>query len=97
MMVLKNSLVGGGLATIKTDIWALGLEQRNMIMLVMGTVVLFISSVLRAVGDQGNKTLLVEWITRKNFVIRYALYWACMIMIIFSMDITGQEFIYFQF
>ncbi len=97
MMVLKNSLYLDNLATLKTDVWALGLDQRNMIMLAAGTIVLLVSSVMRAIGDQGNKTLLVEWVSRRNFIIRYALYWACMIMIIFSMDITGQEFIYFQF
>ncbi len=40
---------------------------------------------------------LVNWISARFFIIRYALYWGCLIMIIFSMDITGQEFIYFQF
>ncbi len=95
--VLKNSLYTANLATIKVDLWALGLDMRNMGMLMVGTLVLFISSVMRANGDQSNKTLLVEWISRRNFIIRYALYWSCMLMIIFSMDITGQEFIYFQF
>ncbi len=96
-LAFRNALVRGGISTIRTDIWALGLDKRNMIMLIIGTLVLFISSIMRATGDQKNKTLLVEWISSKNFIIRYALYWSCMIMIIFSMDITGQEFIYFQF
>ncbi|MBE5912938.1 MAG: MBOAT family protein [Pseudobutyrivibrio ruminis] len=95
--VFKNSFYLANLVNIKVDLWALGLDIRNMAMLMLGTLILFISSVMRARGDKQNKTLLVEWISSKNFIIRYALYWSCMIMIIFSMDITGQEFIYFQF
>ncbi len=97
LIVFKNSFYLANLVNIKVDLWALGLDIRNMAMLMLGTLILFISSVMRARGDQKNKTLLVEWISSKNFIIRYALYWSCMIMIIFSMDITGKEFIYFQF
>ncbi len=92
ILVLKNSWYFSNLATLKVDLWALGLDIRNMAMLFMGVAVLFVSSVMRQKG-----TVLVNWISGKNFVIRYALYWSCMIMIIFSMDITGKEFIYFQF
>ncbi|WP_028242301.1 MBOAT family O-acyltransferase [Pseudobutyrivibrio ruminis] len=91
-VVLKNSFYLKNLATLKVDIWALGLDMRNAFMLVGATAVLVISSIIKTKNN-----VLVEWVSNKHFVVRYVLYWGCLLFIIFSMDIGGQEFIYFQF
>jgi hypothetical protein len=59
-------------------------------MLAGATLILFVSSAIEQRG-----TVLVEWVSAKNAVIRYSLYWGCLVFIIFSMDIGGQEFIGF--
>lgn len=93
LSVLKRSLdlsntgliLNGGLCQM-------GLDERNMGILLVALAALFLSSLLREViGD------VLSWLTRQNVVFRYALYWGAVLLITLSLDITGQEFIYFQF
>ena len=42
-------------------------------------------------------TVVLNRLTDKTIIIRYIVYWSLVIMIIFSLDLTGKEFIYFQF
>ena len=84
---ISNSglLLNGGL-------YGLGLDERNMSILFIALAALFLCSILR---ETGRDVLL--WIGEQNVFFRYALYWGAVTMITFSLDITGQEFIYFQF
>ena len=84
---LSNSglLLNGGL-------YQLGLNERNMTILLIALAVLLITSVMQERGVQ-----CLDWLSKQNAVFRYAVYWGAVVLIIFSMDITGQEFLYFQF
>ena len=70
----------------------LGLNDRDLMFLLVGCAALFTVSYLK---EQGTSAL--EWLSRQNIIFRYGLYWACITMIIFSLDLGGQEFIYFRF
>ena len=84
---LSNSgqILNGGL-------YQLGLNERNMTILLGALLILLVSSVMRERGIR-----ILEWLSTQNAVFRYAVYWCAVVLIIFSLDITGQEFIYFQF
>ena len=84
---LSNSglLLNGGL-------YQLGLNERNMTILLIALAVLLITSVMQERGIR-----CPDWLSKQNAVFRYAVYWGAVVLIIFSMDITGQEFLYFQF
>lgn len=85
MFGLDSGVLGGNL-------FELGLNERNMAILVIALVALFI------VGFMKEKKIdLVQWISSHNVFVRYAIYWFAVIMIVISLDITGQEFLYFQF
>ncbi len=73
-------------------IYSLGIDRIGLIIIVISLLILFVSSIMRECGIN-----LLAWISSRNFVIRYAIYWSLLILIICSLDITGQEFIYFQF
>ena len=91
LWVLKNGLYFNNLKGFTTDYWNLGLDVRNTIILLTAILILYCASLIKS-----SKTL-TEWISEKQLVVRYALYWTCLFFIIFSLDIGGQEFIYFQF
>ncbi len=91
--ILKNSLKLSNVGLILNDgLLKLGLNSRNMSILVFALMLLLSVSVIQEKG-----TDIVVWITRQNAVFRYAAYWTVLILILFSLDITGQEFLYFQF
>ncbi len=78
-------LLNGGL-------YQLGLNERNMMILFIGLLALLISGLMAEKGIN-----VPAWLSGQNIVFRYILYWGALVLIIFSLDITGQEFIYFQF
>ncbi|PHU40354.1 membrane-bound O-acyltransferase family protein [Pseudobutyrivibrio ruminis] len=82
---VSEVLAGGG-------IYNLGIDKMGLIMLGIAVLLLFVVSIMRE-----NKINPIEWISSKHFVVRYATYWLIVILIIFSLDLTGKEFIYFQF
>ena len=92
VLVYSKMWQTSGLEEIKYGIFEIGLDKHNWCLLLIGVAILFCSSLMRS-----RSITLSEWISSKIFLIRYALYWGTMIMIMFSMDITGKEFIYFQF
>ena len=69
-----------------------GLVQFDFIMLLIAFCVMFVAALIR---ERGN--VLSKWVSAKPGVVRILLYWMAILMIIFSMDIGGGEFIYFQF
>jgi len=93
LCILKNSLDFSNLGLIwNGGMYQLGLDQRNMSILLLGLVVLVLYSCMKETGYN-----VQEWMSRQNVIFRYALYWGAVLMITFSLDISGQEFIYFQF
>ncbi len=78
-------LLNGGL-------YRLGLNERHTSLLFIGLAVLLVSSLLEERG-----VCLSHWLAQQNLCFRYLVYWAAVVLLIFSMDITGQEFLYFQF
>lgn len=82
---VSEVLAGGG-------IYNLGIDKMGLIMLGIAVLLLFVVSIMRE-----NKINPIEWISSKHFVVRYAAYWLIVVLIIFSLDLTGKEFIYFQF
>ena len=93
LYILRQSFMLGNINLLFSDgIYKLGLNARNLNILFVALIPLFICSWLRERG-----TDVKSWILEKNVIFRYAMYWAALILIILSLDITGQEFIYFQF
>ena len=91
--ILKRSFDLSNIGLILNDgIYQLGLNTRNIDILAIGIGVLFITGCLKERGMN-----VGVWLSKQNFVFRYGLYWAALSLIILSLDITGQEFIYFQF
>ncbi len=90
--VYRNMWVKDSFEVIKNGVFELGLDKNNWCILLIGIIVLFTSSLMRY-----RLINLCDWISSKTFIVRYLIYWSAMIMIMFSMDITGKEFIYFQF
>ena len=43
------------------------------------------------------KICVLNWLSSQLVVFRYAVYWIILMMILFSLNMTGKEFIYFQF
>lgn len=78
-------LLNGGL-------YQLGLNERQIMILEIALAVLLASSVMKERGID-----VLKWISGQNVFFRYFLYWSAVVLIIFSLDIAGQEFIYFQF
>ena len=93
LYILRQSFMLGNINLLFGDgIYKLGLNTRNMNILLIALIPLLICGLLRERG-----TDVRSWILKKNVILRYAMYWAALILIILSLDITGQEFIYFQF
>lgn len=77
---------------LNKGLFQLGLDERNMTILLMGLSVLIIVSFMKEYGIN-----VFVWLSDQNLVFRYLVYWSALVLIIFSVDIAGQEFIYFQF
>lgn len=93
IQILKRSLNISNIGLLLNDgLFQLGLNTRNMMLLLIGLAALLICSVMRERG-----TDVLKWLSEQNAVFRYAAYWAALVLIMFSVDISGQEFIYFQF
>ena len=91
--VLKKSLDLGNIGLVLNGgLYELGLDERNMMILLLALLILFVWAVMRETGIN-----VLTWVSNQNTIFRYCLYWGAIIMIIFSMDTVGAEFIYFQF
>ncbi len=93
LQILKNSLKLGNIGIILNGgLLQLGLDQRNVLILAFALALLLGVSIIQESGTDA-----VTWISSQNAVFRYAVYWTVLVLILFSLDITGQEFMYFQF
>ena len=93
IQVLKASVKLDNVSAVLTGgIYNLGIDKMGLIMLGIAILLLFVVSIMRENGVNP-----IEWISSKHFVVRYATYWLIVALIIFSLDLTGKEFIYFQF
>ncbi len=93
LVILKRSLVLTNLGQILTGgLCQLGLDGRNMFLLLLGLAALAVCSLMREAGRD-----VSAWLSRQNAVFRYGAYWSAVLLILFSLDISGQEFLYFQF
>lgn len=93
LCILKNSLDFSNLGLVWNEgMYQLGLDQRNMSILLLGMMVLILYGLMKEAGCNVQK-----WIASQNIFFRYVLYWSAILLITFSLDINGQEFIYFQF
>lgn len=91
--IIKASFDVSNLGLLLNDgLYQLGLNTRNMNILLFSSVFLFISSYMKEKG-----IVVGEWLKKQNFIFRYGVYWGAVLLIILSLDIKGQEFIYFQF
>lgn len=93
LRILKRSaeLTNSGLL-LTGGLYELGLDEKNIAILLIALAALLFSSLIK---ESGRDTL--EWLRRQSIVFRFVLYWGAVILITLSLDITGQEFIYFQF
>lgn len=93
VFIIRKSFELDNIGLLLNDgLYQLGLGTKDMNILLIALAVLFVSSYLREKGEKVSEVLLAQ-----NAIFRYVLYWGAVIMIILSLDITGQEFIYFQF
>ena len=91
--ILKESFKLDNTGLLLNDgIYQLGLDTRNMNILFIALLVLLVVSYMKEKGKNA-----YEWLSAQNALFRYVLYWGAILLIILSLDITGQEFIYFQF
>lgn len=91
--ILRNSMKLSPIGwVLNGGLFELGLDGRNIIILTVSLLVLLLVSYMKEHGIH-----VLEWLSGQNFVFRYLVYWSAVILIIFSLDITGQDFIYFQF
>lgn len=93
LRILKRSaeLTNSGLL-LTGGLYELGLDEKNIAILLIALAALLFSSLIK---ESGRDTL--EWLRRQSIIFRFVLYWGAVILITLSLDITGQEFIYFQF
>ena len=61
-------------------------------MLLLGVAAL---SAFSAMKEKGMSVL--GWLSAQGAWFRFAVYWFLLLMILFSLNLTGTEFIYFQF
>ena len=93
ILILKNSTRLGNIGIIMTDdIYSMGLSSFECNILLISIIALFICSYMRE-----KKIAVQEWILQQNPLFRYLLYWIAMVLILISVDMSGAEFIYFQF
>ena len=93
LRILKNSLELSNTGMLLNDgLYQLGLSHREMSILAAGLAVLAVYGLLRESGQN-----VMNWPSGQNIIFRYVAYWTAIVLITFSLNITGQEFIYFQF
>lgn len=91
--ILKNSLNISNIGLLLNGgLYQLGLNERNISILFTGIFFLILYSLMRE-----RKMDVLDWLSSQNVFFRYMVYWGIVTLITFSLDITGQEFIYFQF
>lgn len=91
--ILKNSLNISNIGLLLNGgLYQLGLNERNISILFTGIFFLILYSLMRE-----RKIDVLDWLSSQNVFFRYMVYWGIVTLITFSLDITGQEFIYFQF
>lgn len=91
--ILQNSLDLSNTGLVfNHGLCQLGLDERNMCILLIGIAALAAYSLLTESGRD-----VMAWLSGQCMIFRYAVYWVAVLLITFSMDIIGQEFIYFQF
>lgn len=74
------------------SLFELGLNPFNFGMLLAGTTILLMFSLMKE-----KKICVLNWLSSQLTVFRLAVYWTILLMILFSLNMTGKEFIYFQF
>ncbi len=74
------------------SLFELGLSPFNFGMLLAGTAILLGFSLMKE-----KKLCVMDWLSSQLAVFRFAVYWTILLMILFSLNMTGKEFIYFQF
>ncbi len=95
VVILKNSFNFSGTKQILSN----GLYQLEpntllqMLILVPSLIILLVYSIIKEKTGQ----YVMEWLLNKNIIVQFIIYWGAVMFITFSLDITGQEFIYFQF
>lgn len=91
--ILKNSInISNVGLLLNGGLYQLGLNERNISILFIGIFFLIFYSMMKEKGVD-----VLDWLSSQNSIFRYIVYWGIVILITFSLDITGQEFIYFQF
>ena len=70
----------------------MGLDYRNVFILLVCLLVLLFVSILNE-----RRQNALDWLMQQNTVFRYAIYWCLLLALLLSLDISGVEFIYFQF
>lgn len=91
--ILTKSFDFSNVALILNEgIYQFGLDVMNVNILLIALGVLLVSSYMKEKGIN-----VYEWLSLQNTVFRYAIYWSAISLIILSLDIMGQEFLYFQF
>ena len=93
LKILKKSLRLTNIGLFFNDsIFQLGLSSFNVFMLLLASSVLFVFSAMREKGIS-----VLGWLSSQGIWFRLAVYWFLLLMILFSLNLTGTEFIYFQF
>ncbi len=93
LWILRNSFVLQDFTWfLSTDRLRLGLNGTNLLILFLAVCVLAVTEIMKE-----RKIQLLKWLSSRNFLIRYGVYWGAMLFLLASMNIMGQEFIYFQF
>jgi len=69
-----------------------GLNPFHTLILVISLLLLLGYSILRE-----KQVSVYDWLVKQPVLVRYGVYWGFSILITFSLSLTGQEFIYFQF
>ena len=93
LKILKKSLRLTNIGLFFNDsIFQLGLSSFNVFMLLLAGAALFVFSAMREKGIS-----VLGWLSSQGIWFRFAVYWFLLFMILFSLNLTGTEFIYFQF
>ena len=92
--ILRSSLILDNVrSTLSLDgLSALSIGKYDLIIILIGILLLVVVSIMRE-----KKINVIEWVSARFFLVRYPMYWLVLTMILFSLDLTGKEFIYFQF
>ena len=93
LKILKKCLRLTNIGLFFNDrIFELGLSSFNVFMLLLGGAALFVFSAMKEKGMS-----VLGWLSAQGAWFRFAVYWFLLLMILFSLNLTGTEFIYFQF